>query len=64
MRNIAAGEVPRLRGRGLADADGGCGYDGAIDVITGYAAVAARSLDAGRIDVVLEQRAFDGWAEP
>jgi hypothetical protein len=54
VRDVVRRKLPRLGGRRLADADHGRGGDGAIDILAGDSAVAAGSLDAGRVDAVLQ----------
>jgi hypothetical protein len=59
VRDVAAGEVARLGGSGLADADSRGGSNGTVDIVACDAAVAARALDAGWVDVVLEKGSTD-----
>ena len=61
-RNILRCELAQLRRRRFANADHGHRSNRPINIITGDAAVPARSLDSTRIDVVLEQRPADGGA--
>jgi hypothetical protein len=63
VRDVAAGEVARLRGCRLPDADGRGGGNRAIDIVASDAPVAAGALDARGVDVVLEQGAANGGAE-
>ena len=64
VRNVLRRELPRLRGRRLADADDGRAGNRAVDVLARHAAVAARALDARRVDAMLQAGAADGGRQP
>src|SRR4030095_4241543 len=64
VRDVAAGEVPRLGSCGLTDAYRRCRSHGTVDMLARDAPVPTGALDARRIDVVLHQRTTDGGRQP
>ena len=63
VRDVLRGELPRLSGRRLANADDRCIGNGAVDVLAGDAAIAPGPADPRRVDAVLQTGAAHGGRE-